>query len=308
MNSQLSPPQSKAPLSDLFHRSIEVDAITHIKSALREDLGDTGDITSQFCLESTLPGKAVIISKETGVVAGLIVAQLTFRELDAGLHAVILKNDGDRVVAGEAVLEAGGRAASILTAERTALNFLQRLSGIASLTARFVENVAGTAARILDTRKTTPGLRSLEKYAVRAGGGENHRFGLFDMVLIKENHIAAAGGITRAISNVRSGLRHRVLPAPAVKIEVEVRNLDELKEALELCPDRVLLDNMDLRQIQQAVRLVAGRLPLEVSGGVTLDNVRQIAQCGVDFISVGALTHSAPALDFSLLFDHDQTN
>jgi len=215
----------------------------------------------------------------------------------------LLKQDGERIKKGEKVVLVQGKVKSILSAERTALNFLQRLSGIATFTAKYVEKIKGTKAKILDTRKTTPGLRVLEKYAVKAGGGENHRMGLFDMILIKENHIKAAGGISDAIKNARSKYRTK-------KIEVEVGNLSEVKEAIgsesagSLGPDWMMLDNMKIQQMKKAVRMIRSISPnikIEASGGINLKNVRKIALTGVDFISVGALTHSAPALDLSLI-------
>jgi nicotinate-nucleotide pyrophosphorylase (carboxylating) len=205
--------------------------------------------------------------------------------------------DGETVAAGGAIARVSGDARALLTGERTALNFLGHLSGIATLTARYVAAVAGTSARIIDTRKTTPGLRALEKFAVRCGGGVNHRFGLFDAVLIKDNHIIAAGGVGAALERARAHAGHMV------KVEVEVTNLDEVDEALQLDPDALLLDNMDLSALRAAVKEVAGRVITEASGGVNLDSVRAIAETGVDLISVGALTHSAPVLDIGLDFD-----
>jgi nicotinate-nucleotide pyrophosphorylase (carboxylating) len=218
--------------------------------------------------------------------------------VDESLRFEEIREDGDKISPSDIVLTISGSTRSILTAERTALNFLQRLSGIATLTAQFVERIAGAPATILDTRKTTPGLRALEKYAVRVGGGHNHRLGLFDMILIKENHIAAAGGITKAVAIIRGELEARKLP---LAVEVETKTLEEVNEALVLKVDRIMLDNMPVPQIREAVKMVSGRAELEVSGGVTLETVRAIAETDVDYISVGALTHSAPALDLSLL-------
>ena len=263
-----------------------------IKLALAEDIGP-GDVTSQSLVGENEVGRGIILAKAHGVIAGLPIAQTVFREVDPRIEFTPLAQDGEPVAPGNPVAEVSGPLRGILSAERTALNFLSRLSGIATFTERFVAAVANYKAVILDTRKTTPGWRQLEKYAVRCGGGRNHRLGLFDMVLIKDNHIAAVGSLRAAVERVRKARIN--LP-----IAVEVRTLGELEEALALGVDRVLLDNMDLPTIQEAVRIVGGRVPLEASGGVTLDNVAEIAATGVDYISVGALTHSAPALDLSL--------
>jgi nicotinate-nucleotide pyrophosphorylase (carboxylating) len=237
----------------------------------------------------------VITKKAPGVVFGLDAAEATFRALDPDVGLQRLTDEGRWRERGD-VLQIEGSARSLLTAERTALNFLQRLSGVATLAARCVEAVAGTGARILDTRKTTPGLRSLEKAAVAAGGATNHRAGLYDAILIKENHASLAGGVGEAVRRAR-------VHAPGVPIEVECRTLAEVDEALGAGAPRILLDNMTLEQLRDAVRHVAGRAELEASGGVTLQTLRAIAATGVDFISVGALTHSAPALDLSLLLE-----
>lgn len=266
-----------------------------IQRALAEDLG-SGDVTSQW----TLPAEAILqgelLAKEDGVLAGLHVAELVFAQVDERIEWHPHATDGSAIRSGEVVAEVRGPGISLLSAERTALNFLQRMSGIATLTRRYVEAVAGTGAVILDTRKTAPGLRILDKWAVRLGGGQNHRFGLFDMVLIKDNHIAGAGGLTAAVARVRAK------NLAGLPVEVEVKTLDELEEALALHPpvDRIMLDNMPLEVLGQAVRLSAGRVPLEASGGVNLETVRPIAEAGVDYISVGALTHSVKALDISL--------
>ncbi len=263
-----------------------------IELALAEDIGP-GDITTQATLSGGTRGEAVIVAREGGVLAGLPVATAVFQTVDSGIAVEELAQDGEPLAPGEVVAHLRGPLAGILTAERVALNFLTRLSGIATLTSRFVDAVAPYPAVILDTRKTTPGWRKLEKYAVRCGGGMNHRLGLYDQVLIKDNHVAACGSISKAVERVRAA-------ALGVPIEVEVRTLAELEEALALGVDRILLDNMDLPTLREAVRLAGGRVPLEASGGITLENVAQVAACGVDFISVGALTHSAPALDLSL--------
>jgi nicotinate-nucleotide pyrophosphorylase (carboxylating) len=267
-----------------------------IGRALAEDIGD-GDVTTQCIVppETWLTGQ--FIAKEGGVIAGLAVVRWTLAQLDERVELTGWVNDGDVVAAGQVVATVQGPGQALLSGERVALNFLQRMSGIATLTHRFVEAVAGTSAIILDTRKTVPGLRPLDKWAVRLGGGQNHRSGLYDMVLIKENHVAAAGGITQAVARVRANdSRQRA-------IEVEVRNLAELQEALALNVDRILLDNMSLDELRQAVRLAEGQVPLEASGNVSLAAVAAIAQTGVDYISSGALTHSVRALDISLLLD-----
>jgi nicotinate-nucleotide pyrophosphorylase (carboxylating) len=265
-----------------------------VLSALAEDMGD-GDITTRGTVPPEAEFQGTFTAKEPGVVAGLAVAELTFSLLDEGVKFISLVADGDPVAAGRVIAEVRGPGRAILSGERTALNFLQRMSGIATLTRRFTEAVRNTSAVILDTRKTAPGLRLFDKWAVRLGGGQNHRFGLYDMALIKDNHITAAGSITRAVAGVRAA-DSRKRP-----IEVEVKNIEELQEALALRPDRVMLDNMTVAQMQAAVQLTAGRIPLEASGNVALENVADIAATGVDYISVGGLTHSARALDISLL-------
>ncbi|MBI4539055.1 MAG: carboxylating nicotinate-nucleotide diphosphorylase [Gemmatimonadetes bacterium] len=269
-----------------------------IDAALAEDMGD-GDRTTMWTVPPERQARALVMAKGAAVLAGVEAARRTFQRLDARVRFEGGRRDGDRVAPGDAILGVVGSAHAILTGERTALNFLAHLSGIALLTWRFVDAVAGTGARVTDTRKTTPGWRLLEKAAVRAGGGENHRSGLYDMVLVKENHIAAAGGIAVAMERVRAANRERLA------VEVEVRTLAELGEAMRFEPDRILLDHWDLDGLREAVkriRALRGRRPeLEASGNVTLDAVRSIAETGVDLISVGALTHSAPAADFSLL-------
>jgi nicotinate-nucleotide pyrophosphorylase (carboxylating) len=275
--------------------SLPVPAVeTIIRSALAEDIGP-GDLTTSAILDGTERGEARALAKSDLIVAGIDVFAASFRLLDPGASLRESVPDGTAVGRGDTVAVVAGSLSAILMAERTALNFLQRMSGIATMTRRFVEAVAGTGTRILDTRKTVPGLRILDKYAVRTGGGTNHRFALYDGVLVKENHIAAAGGIAAAVSRVR-----RKTPRTA-RLEVEVRNLEELDEALRAGADMVMLDNMDTEAMREAVRRVAGRVPLEASGNVTLENVRAIARTGVDFISVGSLTHSVRAADISLL-------
>lgn len=272
--------------------SPEVDAI--LRGALAEDLGD-GDITTACTVPPDSRLRGHFSAKAPGVVAGLAVATRALSLVDAGVRVTPEAEDGQAVAAGTRLAAVNGPGRALLSGERVALNCLQRMSGIATLTRRFVEAVAGTRAIILDTRKTAPGLRVLEKWAVRLGGGQNHRAGLYDMVLIKDNHIAAAGGqIAEAVARVRACDPRRR------PIEVEVRTLDELQAVLPLNVDRILLDNMPLDLLRAAVALAAGRAPLEASGNISLDNVAAVAATGVDYLSIGALTHSAPALDISL--------
>jgi nicotinate-nucleotide pyrophosphorylase (carboxylating) len=265
-----------------------------IRNALEEDIG-AGDVTTTAVLTGTETGAARAVAKTDLVLAGIDVFRRTFLLLDPEIRFTAHFEDGRTIKRGEILAELTGGLAGILTAERTALNFLQRLSGIATTTRCYVEAVTGTRARILDTRKTAPGLRILDKYAVRIGGGGNHRFALYDGVLIKDNHITAAGGITPAIDRARQHIPH------TLKIEVEVKNIAEVREALAAGADAVMLDNMTPGAMGEAVRFIGGRVPVEASGNVTLANVRQIAETGVDFISVGALTHSVTAADISLL-------
>ncbi len=265
-----------------------------VARAFDEDLGD-GDVTAEATIPADARALARIRQKAPGVVYGLDLAEQAFRTLDPDAHCERLAEEGVWREDGP-VLEVRGNARALLAAERTALNFLARLSGIATLTARCVREVEGTGARILDTRKTTPGLRMVEKAAVHAGGGTNHRIGLFDELLIKENHAAAAGGVGEAVRRARAA-------RPDLPVEIEVRSLEELEEALEAGAPRVLLDNMDLATMREAVARTAGRASLEASGGVTLERLREIAETGIDFISIGALTHSAPALDLSLILE-----
>ncbi|MBN8639218.1 MAG: carboxylating nicotinate-nucleotide diphosphorylase [Anaerolineae bacterium] len=275
----------------MTHSTWQTSAQHLVELALAEDLSDRGDVTSALSIpaDATITGR--IRAKEAGVIAGLEIVRMVYAQIDPAVTVDLLLTDGTSVEVGTVICEVRGAGRSVLSGERVALNFLQHLSGVASLTAKFVAAVKGTKAVILDTRKTTPGWRLLEKYAVRMGGGENHRIGLYDMVLIKDNHIDAAGGITAAVTAVQ---------AAALPIEVEVKNLDELCEALTLKVDRILLDNMNLQQMRQAVTVTAGHVPLEASGNMALDRVAAVAATGVDYISVGALTHSAPALDLSM--------
>ncbi len=263
-----------------------------IEDFLKEDIGQ-GDITTDAIVPEDHSTKAVILAKADGVVAGHGLAREVFRCLDKDIRYEEFKHDGERVIKGDAVAAIAGKSRAILTGERVALNLLQRLSGIATFTRRFVEAVAGTGVKILDTRKTSPGLRSMEKYAVRMGGGFNHRFDLSEMALIKENHIAVAGSITEAVKRVRSRSK--------VPIEVEVRTMADLREAVEAGVDRIMLDNWDIASLQEAVSLIQKRIPIEVSGNMTVEKAREAAKTGVDFISVGALTHSFTALDMTLL-------
>ncbi len=267
-----------------------------IENALLEDI-HTGDITTLAVVPERRPARARLIAKESMVLAGISVAARVFTFLDASTDFRPLHGDGARLAAGDLIAELDGDSAMLLQGERVALNLLQRMCGTATLTSRFVEAVAGTRARIVDTRKTTPGLRVLEKYAVRVGGGINHRTGLYDGVLIKENHIAAAGGITQAVTRARAYIPH------TMKIEVETETLAEVAEAIDAGAEIIMLDNMDLATMTEAVQLIGGRSLVEASGGVNLETVRGIAETGVDIISVGALTHSARAMDISMLLE-----
>ena len=271
--------------------NILIDKI--IEQALLEDIG-TGDITSESIVPYGLKAKGIIKTSEEGVVAGLNIACLVFRKLDSEIIFQEKIKDGTKVARGKVLAEITGPARTILKGERVALNFLQRMSGIATITSKFCQEVKDLPVRIFDTRKTTPGLRILEKYAVRMGGGHNHRFGLYDAVLIKDNHIAVAGGIKSAVNSVRKQISH------TVKIEVEVENLSQLEEALKMQVDIIMLDNMDLDTMKESVKMAKGKSIIEVSGGISLEKVREIAQIGVDLISVGALTHSVKSLDISM--------
>ncbi|MGB9662104.1 MAG: carboxylating nicotinate-nucleotide diphosphorylase [Moorellaceae bacterium] len=264
-----------------------------VRRALEEDLG-AGDISSAYLFGPEDRGRAEIVARQEGILAGLPAVELTFRLAPPGCTLIPLAREGSRIEAGQAVARVEGPLLAILGGERVALNFLQRLSGIATLTARYVERVKPYKARICDTRKTAPGLRLLDKYAVRLGGGVNHRWNLGDAVLLKDNHLKAAGGIIPAVEKVR---RHIPL---TTKIEVEVENLEQVAEALEAKVDIIMLDNMSLSDMRRAVALIDGKALVEASGGITLERVAEVAATGVDFISVGALTHSPPALDFSL--------
>ncbi|HID06454.1 MAG TPA: carboxylating nicotinate-nucleotide diphosphorylase [Armatimonadetes bacterium] len=264
-----------------------------IDTALREDIG-WGDVTTQVLIDELLKGTSAIIARERGCVAGLPIAQWVFETIEPDVHFEAVAHDGDWVDENSTIAYVSGKVQALLMGERVALNFLQRLSGIATLTAEFVKRVAPFNVLIADTRKTTPGLRLLEKYAVRVGGGANHRFALCDAVLIKDNHIKAVGNIADAIKRARMHIPH------TMKIEVEVRTLDEVHEALNAGADIIMLDNMDLEMLREAVNIIGERALVEASGGVTLENVKSIAATGVNVISIGRITHSAPALDISM--------
>ncbi|WP_134089322.1 carboxylating nicotinate-nucleotide diphosphorylase [Olivibacter sp. XZL3] len=270
---------------------------TFISQALQEDVGD-GDHTSLSTIPAGKQGTAKLIIKEDGVLAGIEVAHVIFQQVDPSLEVRSKRSDGEHVSVGDIVLTVEGSIHSILVAERLVLNIMQRMSGIASTTRRVVELLEGTGTKVLDTRKTTPGIRFLEKEAVRIGGGTNHRFGLYDMILIKDNHVDYAGGIVEALVAAN---RYRQSLKKAIQIEIEVRNLKELDAVIKFGQvDRILLDNFDFETLKQAVALVNGRFITEASGGITLENAKQFADCGVNYISMGALTHSVKSLDMSL--------
>jgi nicotinate-nucleotide pyrophosphorylase (carboxylating) len=265
-----------------------------VRRALAEDLGRAGDLTTDAIVPAELEGRAAVVARQAGRIAGLAPALHAFRLLDPASRAEICKPDGSDAKAGETVARVSARARALLTGERTALNVLGRLSGIATATRDVVARLSGLKARVACTRKTTPGLRALEKYAVRVGGGESHRYGLHDAVLVKDNHLAVAGGVGEAVRRARRHNGH------LVKLEVEVDTLAQLDEALSVGVDVVLLDNMDLETLREAVRRCRGRALAEASGGIRLENVRAVAETGVDLVSLGWLTHSAPALDVAL--------
>jgi nicotinate-nucleotide pyrophosphorylase (carboxylating) len=271
---------------------MEQEIVEHVRRALAEDLG-AGDATTNSIVPADAWMNGKIIAKQSGVVAGLDVARAVFHLLDESIHFDILIQDGARVSSQVELVRLGGHARPLLIGERTALNYLGRMSGIATLTSQFVDAVAGTRAKILDTRKTAPGLRALDKLAVKHGGGENHRIGLCDMMLIKDNHIDFAGGVEEAVK------RAREYPG-GLEIEVEARTLRDVESALSLGVERILLDNMSTEMMRSAVQITNGRAKLEASGNVSMETVRAIAETGVDYISIGALTHSAKVFDFSL--------
>ena len=267
-----------------------------VKRALEEDLGLAGDITSAACVPAEAMSRADLVARRPGVIAGVDLALAAFRLVDRDIDVRVERGDGARVGAGDIVMRIAGPSRGILAAERVALNFLGRLSGVATQTALYVEAAAGTRAKIVCTRKTTPGLRAFEKYAVRCGGGKNHRFGLHDAMMIKDNHIVAAGGVAAAMTAAKAAVGHMAA------IEIEVETLEDMEEALEHGARIILLDNMSLDDLRLAVSLNKGRAVLEASGGVTLDSVKAIAATGIDVISSGAITHSAPCLDLGLDF------
>lgn len=267
-----------------------------VQRALEEDLGSAGDLTSALTVPDNQQARATLVARSAGTISGLIAAECAIRLIDGNVKFKCENRDGSQVLANSALVSIEGPARSILAAERVALNFIGHLSGVATATHALVQAIAGTKARILCTRKTTPGLRVLEKYAVRCGGGFNHRFGLDDAILIKDNHIIAAGGIRAAVDRARAALAH------LVRIEVEVDTLVQLEETLAIGVDAILLDNMTPEMLKRAVALAAGKAVLEASGGVTLATARTIAETGVDYISSGAITHSAPGLDVALDF------
>jgi nicotinate-nucleotide pyrophosphorylase (carboxylating) len=264
-----------------------------IARAIQEDLGP-GDVTSEALIRPESASVAMMLAKQDLVLAGTEVSREVFHFLDPDIQVMFSSKDGDRISTGTEFAKLSGNTRALLAGERVALNLLQHLSGIATLTAAYVEKIEGLKAEVLDTRKTLPGLRQLEKYAVKVGGGRNHRFGLFDGVLIKDNHIKAAGGITKAVEACRKHAHH------LLKIEVETKTLDEVREALAAKADIIMLDNMTIDVMREAVKLIGGRVLVEASGNVTLETIRQIAETGVDLISSGSLTHSAPAADISM--------
>jgi len=278
----------------------EIEILRVVRAALAEDVG-SGDVTTLSTVPEQAMASAKMVARESLVVCGLAVAEAAFREINSAVQIERIASDGQRVGKGETLLKIIGPARAVLTAERVALNFVQRLSGIATLTAQFVEAVKGTRAKILDTRKTTPGLRLLEKYAVACGGGQNHRIGLFDMILIKDNHLVA---LRDELPNaIEAAVRRAREKFPKLKVEVEADTPEQVEQALFAGADVILLDNMSLEEMRAAVFFVNGRTQTEASGGVNLLTVRAIAETGVDFISVGALTHSARAVDIALDFD-----
>lgn len=268
-----------------------------IAGALAEDIGD-GDHTSLATIPGNTTGKAKLLVKDTGILAGVELALEIFKQVDSSLKVDVFMHDGAAIKPGDIAFEVEGDVKNILTAERLVLNCMQRMSGIATNAHRLVERLNGTKAKVLDTRKTTPGMRYLEKWAVKIGGGVNHRFGLYDMILIKDNHVDYSGGIKQAIENTKEYLEKN---NKQLEIEIEVRNLDELEQLMRVGGvDRVLLDNFGFDDLREAVRRIDGRFITEASGGVTIDNIRQYAECGVDYISLGRLTHSVKSLDLSL--------
>ena len=268
-----------------------------IDIAFAEDIGE-GDHTSLATINEDEKGKSIIVAKDNGIIAGLTLVEYIFKKVDPSLDVKLIKTDGDEIAYGDVVIEVFGSSRSMLTAERTVLNFVQRLSGVASLTAKYVAELAGLHTQILDTRKTTPGMRLLEKYAVKVGGGSNHRIGLYDMILIKDNHVDFAGGIANAITRTQKYLMEHNLN---LNIEIETRSIDEVKQVLAIGGvHRIMLDNFSPELLSEAVKLIDGRFETEASGGITLQTLRSYAESGVDFISSGALTHSVKAMDLSM--------
>ena len=268
-----------------------------IDIAFAEDIGE-GDHTSLATINADETGNSIIVAKDNGIIAGLMLVEYIFKKVDPTLEVKLLKTDGDEIAYGDVVLEVSGSSRSMLTAERTVLNFVQRLSGVASLTAKYVAELAGLHTQILDTRKTTPGMRLLEKYAVKVGGGANHRIGLYDMILIKDNHVDFAGGIANAIIRTQKYLSEHNF---TLNIEIETRSIDEVKQVLALGGvHRIMLDNFSPELLREAVKLIDGKFETEASGGITLQTLRSYAETGVDFISSGALTHSVKAMDLSM--------
>jgi nicotinate-nucleotide pyrophosphorylase (carboxylating) len=286
-NAPFSTPRALPPLPDLVLEPI-------VKLALAEDLGAAGDVTTDAIIDPEARGKWALRARESGIVAGLDAAGLTAWLVDPDIQFTVSVPDGGAVKAGQTIMEIEGYVRSVLMAERTMLNFIGRLSGVASMTKTYVDAVAGMGVIIASTRKTTPGLRALEKRAVKLGGGGAHRYGLDDAILIKDNHVAAAGGVVKALELARKGAAH------LTAIEIEVDSLDQLREVLPHAPSAVLLDNFSLADLRAAVKLAKGKMLLEASGGVTIETVFAIAETGIDVISIGALTHSAPSLDVGL--------
>ena len=283
------------PMNNTFINNNKNQIVKIIQYALKEDI-QSGDVTSDSIIPEQLTYVGQFIVKESGIIGGLQIAELVFKEVDKSLQFKSLIDEGDYAPSATIIATINGSARSILSAERTALNFLQRISGIATETNKYVKLISHTNCKVLDTRKTIPGLRLLDKWGVKLGGGKNHRMGLYDMVLIKDNHIAAAGGVGKAIREVKNKIGNSVL------IEIEVKTFQQLQELIPYKLDRIMLDNMTIQEIKNAVVIVDGRVPLEASGNINLDTAKEIADTGVDYISVGRLTHSVESLDISLLF------
>ena len=276
------------------NRELNIEALKpFLEYALHEDIG-SGDITTNSLIPVDLQARATMIAKSSGIIAGLSVAETIFRMLSPDINWKTFVHDGDKIITGELILEISGSYRALLTGERLALNFMQRMSGIATMTHKCISELAGYPTKILDTRKTVPGLRVLDKYAVLMGGGTNHRIGLYDMVLIKDNHIKIAGGITNAVLQIKNGITGNL------KIEVEVTNFDEVREALAAGADIIMLDNMTTLQMAESVKIINGQAKVEASGNMTIERLKEVAGTGVDYISIGALTHSVTAFDISM--------